>query len=332
MRARLRALLVSLLGWTAACQRELPPDEPLPSEPAKRGEAIHEVAAAPAPSPLPVAPAELEPPPPATAPTAPELLLLDTVACRGTSAQSLADCTQRWRGLLRTPTAPAWIECSLTEETIRRWSPIAGELWRGRIDAPRADEDYCVVDRVDERLPHEAHRIEPLTNSRIAGITTAAEVDALGTHHDLENGPLRAVIGQSTRRVRFVSVYLDDLGPLLAIPSQTLMTRDEVRARLDARVTMDWSGARVGGARHFAPQVTVPDQRSAWAQTPIASLCVGELSTMSSCPFALPVQAAQGRRYLVMATTPLRSPDIIALTRRLLLQRIAEDGLSPSSP
>jgi hypothetical protein len=298
-----------------------------------------------APSTMPPPPAVEVPPPtpsasPVTAPLRPtpptndELLVLDTIACQVTSAQRLVDCERRWQALLRTPSMPTWIECSLQDDDIRAHAPEANELWRGSFAAERVSEHplarRCTVASVDTRLAASEHQIQALTDDLVAGVPASANVDELGLRHELETGPVRAVIGKNSSQVRFLAVYLEDLGPLLAIPGRELLSRDELHAALDAQFAAQWPGSWVQGSRKFAPQVEDPKQRLGWGYTPVFTTGVPDDASADGCAFAVPVQATTGRRYLIMTDTLMRDPDYRALTRRLLIQRIVEDALVPT--
>jgi hypothetical protein len=272
-------------------------------------------------------------PPRATPPTTDELLVLDAITCGANSAQRLVDCEPYRQALLRSPAAPAWQACSLDEATAQAHAPLANELWRGSFDSePVPDwpsERRCTVTAIEARIPASEHNIQALTNFILAEIPMAADVDALGIREQLQSGPVRAVIGQNSSRIRYAAVYLDNLGPLLAIPTHELLTRDDLRTWLDAAFAAKWPGVWVRSARNFAPQVQDPDLRRAWGYTPIFVTCPSP-QFWPLCAFAVPVQDGQRRRYLIMASTPMRAPDDRALTRRLLIERIVEDGLTPT--
>jgi hypothetical protein len=279
-----------------------------------------------------VAPEPALPAPPSKVPSTDELMVLDTISCGVNSAQKLVNCVPRWQALLRTPAAPRWVECTLGDEDIQAHVPRANELWRGRFDAELASEysvaRRCKVGAIEERLSGDQHGIQALTSTLLGEIPTAVDVDAVGLRDELEGGPVWAVIGGESRQVRFLAAYLDDLGSLLAIPGSELVTRDELRAVLDEQFAGDWPGVWVRSAKNFAPQVEDSEQRYGWGYTPIFS--VGDGYAHETGPFAVPVQATEGRRYLVMVGTLMRDPDWRALTRRLLIQRIVEDGLAPT--
>jgi hypothetical protein len=273
-------------------------------------------------------------PPRATAPTTDELLVIDTVGCYANSAQALVDCKPHWQGLLRSPAAPAWQPCSLDNAAVEAHAPVTNELWRGSFGSERVSESRserrCTITKVEAREPASKHNIQALTNDLLANIPMGADVDVLGIRAQLESvsGPVRAVIGQNSSRIRFAAVYLDDLGPLLAIPTHELLTRDDLRTWLDAAFAAKWRGDWVRSGRNFAPQVQDAKLRHAWGYTPIFQLCPSDWPYV--CAFAVPVQDGQRRRYLIMAATQMRSPDEHALTRRLLIERIVEDGLTPT--
>ena len=330
MRCRWLAITsVAVLGCQASGA-----DGPSPSRPASEPNAPIEapVEAAPEPEPEPAPEPErslLEPP------LSDEVLLTEVTNCGVNSAQMLVDCTPGWQAMLRTPSVPTWTLCELDPSSLGTESPANDDLIRGRVTLSPAAKEWqlpgCAFEAIDTRIPVAEHGIQPLTNAVVAGVPTADLASKLD--HDLETGPVRAFVGDKSGRVRLTSVYLRDLGELLAIPDRELLERDAFRSVLDAAFDEKWPGAFVSGARHFEPQVQDQDHRRGFGYSPVFPTCVRSTEDgpwPHQCAVAVPVMAGEERRYLVLAESLMRAPNSAALTRRLLIQRIVEDGLTPT--
>ena len=78
-------------------------------------------------------------------------------------------------------------------------------------------------------------------------------------------------MGLDSGRLLVASVYLRDLGPLLAIPGRELITTETLRADFDAALQRGDRMGWVGGAKSFGPQVADRDQHISYTYTPILS-------------------------------------------------------------
>jgi hypothetical protein len=314
----------------ACAPAEEPPTEiaqpPAASEPA-RPTAVEP--AAPEQPPGPALPVVGEPPP------SDELLLLANATCDAHTSDT-EGCAPTWRGLARTPTHPQFVACEL--DPVGLDEPRSRQLIRGRIDIlPFEDGSHrhrCVIVEVKTRLAANEHGIQPLDAHSIGivdiGVAPAAQHLDVG---ELERGPTRVFLGLDSGRVLVASVYLHDLGPLLAIPGRPLITTEMLRADFDAALQQRDRLGWVGGAKSFAPQVGDADERRAYAFTPVLSAAAADGDAHETHPWdhasAVPLRAADGRRYLVMSFGTMKSSWESAKRRGQMIVRIVEDDLHP---
>lgn len=282
------------------------------------------------PPPGPAPPVVGEPPP------SDELLLLAKGTCDAHTSNTKF-CEPAWRGLVRSPTHPRFVACELDPTGLDE--PKSRQLVRGRIDVVPFDDTTarrrCVIVEVEETLAASEHGIQPLDAYSIGNIDigmtlTAQQLDA----GEFEHGPMRVFLGTQTARVLVASAYLHDLGPLLAIPGRPLITAETLRADFDKALDrgdrLDW----VGGAKSFAPQVTDADERMSYAFTPILTAAGsdpdhGDHDHPWDHASAVPLRAAEGRRYLVMSFGMMKSSWESAKRRGQMIVRILEDDLHP---
>lgn len=281
------------------------------------------------PPPGPAPPIVGQPPP------CDELLLLAKGTCDAHTSRT-DGCEPSWRGLVRRPTHPQFVACELDPTDLDE--PKSRQLIRGRIDVlaldDTSDRHRCVIVEVEAKLAANEHGIQPLDAHSIGsvdiGVPPAAQQLDL---RELERGPTRVVLGLESGRVLVASVYLHDLGPLLAIPGRPLITTEMLRADFDEALQrgdrLDW----VGGAKSFAPQITDADERRAYAYTPVLSAAAPDGELHDTHPWdhasAVPLRADDGHRYLVMSFGVMKSSWVSAKRRGQMIVRILEDDLHP---
>jgi hypothetical protein len=243
-------------------------------------------------------------------------------------------CEPVWRGLVRTPTHPKFRVCELDPTGLDE--PRSHQLIRGQIDVladDTRDRHRCVIVEVEARLAANEHGIQPLDDRSIGivdiGVTPAAQqLDP----RELEHGPTRVVLGVESGRVLAASVYLHDLGPLIAIPGRPLITTEMLRAHFDKALDRGDRVGWVSGTKSFAPQVSDPDERMSYAYTPVLSAATNEELRDTPASYhagAVPLRAAEGRRYLVMSFGEMKASWENAERRGQMITRILEDDLHP---
>jgi hypothetical protein len=287
------------------------------------------------PRPLAVEPAPPEAPPPGPAPpvvgqppSSDEVLLLAKGPCNA-HVNRVEGCEPIWRGLVRTPSHPQFVVCEIDPASLDE--PKSRQLIRGRIDVDAIDDtsekNRCLIVKVEARLAADEHGIQPLDGDSIGivdiGVTLAAQQLDM---RELERGPMRVFLGVLSGRVLVASIYLHDLGPLLAIPGRPLITTETLRAEFDEALERGERLRWVGGAGSFAPQIVDPDERRSYAFTPILSVVEHDHWHHAT---ALPLRAAEGRRYLLMSTGEMKSSWESAKRRGQMIVRILEDDLHP---
>jgi hypothetical protein len=304
------------------------PTLPQPRQPPE----VVEPAAEPDPPAPPPRPA---PPVVGQAPRSDELLLLMRGTCHAHTGRT-EGCEPVWRGLVRTPGHPQFVSCEIEPSGLD--APKSRQLLRGQIDVrPFEDTSHrhrCEIVRVDETLAPEDHGVQPLDAYSLGpvdiGITAAdQELDV----PELERGFLRVFVGLESGRLLVASAYLQDLGPLLAIPGRELITTKTLRADFEAALQRGDRVGRVGGAKSFAPQVADRAERMSYAYTPILSTAApgGEIHETHRWDHAsvVPLRAADGRRYLVVSFGVMKSSWESAKRRGQMIVRIVEDDLHP---
>ncbi len=270
------------------------------------------------------------PPPPVVGqpPSSDEVLLLAKGPCNA-HVNRVEGCEPIWRGLVRTPSHPQFVVCEIDPASLDE--PESRELIRGQIDVDAIDDtsenNRCSIVEVEARLAADEHGIQPLDSESIGivdiGVTLAAQQLDM---HELERGPTRVFLGVLSGRVLVASIYLHDLGPLLAIPGRPLITTETLRAEFDEALERGDRLRWVGGAGSFAPQIVDADERRSYAFTPVLSVAEHDHWHHAT---AVPLRAAEGRRYLLMSTGEMKSSWESAKRRGQMIVRILEDDLHP---
>ncbi|PCC75461.1 hypothetical protein SAMN02745121_03813 [Nannocystis exedens] len=238
-----------------------------------------------------------------------------------------------WRGLRRSLTAPEYVACELaTPDDLAHLDLVRGEIRLSPRTAPHPVAHTCELVRVDRRFARSEHPIRPLAADHLGELIlglSAAEQASWLTHPDLERAPQRGFVGQESGHVVFASAWLEDLGDPFAVPGRPLLARADLERDLEARRASGARVARLGGARHFAPQVADARERLAFARVPVLSVTAASQPYQDEGLMAVVLQVAGQPRYLLYQRAPMRSSWEAALRRGRVIERIVEDGARP---
>lgn len=236
-----------------------------------------------------------------------------------------------WRGLRRAPGAELWTPCELlAPEGSAHLDLVRGEVRLAKRRESWPVEHTCEVVRADERLPFTAHALRPMTRRHVGTLILGARpadqpwLDGL----DLEKGPQRAILGETSGTIVFASGYLDEIGSQFAVPHRPLLSLAALTEDLDARARAGDRIARLNLAQHFAPQVPDAADRVAFAKLPVLTTAApGRLEYEGAA--AIPLQVGGRTRWLMLSGHVMKSSWEQAFRRGRVIERVVEDGARP---
>ena len=238
-----------------------------------------------------------------------------------------------WDALVRTPVAPEYTLCEL----VMREPHAHLDLIRGEIQVTPLPQTFarnrCEVVRVHSRFTHREHPIRPLAYAHLGdlllGLPPSEQFVPWPAKTDLATGPVRAIVGRESGVVVFGSAYLGDLGTHFAIERRPLLTRAELEADLAGKQGPSKRSGRLGGAHHFAPQVTDARERVAFSELAVASVAPQSPHHVDYGPFAVALHVGDETRYLMLQSYSMKASWEHAFRRGRVIERIVEDGARP---